>query len=355
MVVVKANDKKARIYGSGNLKNWELLSTFWPEGAPDQNVNAWECPDLMLLPVDGEDTKKWVLHMNVNDGHVSGGSGAQYFVGDFDGERFVNDNPPELLLWTEFGKDNYAAVSFDGVTGPRGEAYWIGWMCNWRYAMEVPTPLWRNGLTLPRLVSLQRTPCGLRLSQRPIPQLEALRGAPVEVAPQDVGGRRMLGAVRGAALEIVATFAPGDAASFGVGVLAGGAERTLVGVNVTAGHVFVDRANGGQHAFSDYFNGARKGPGDYFDGRAVAPMHSPGAAEVTLHMFVDTASVEVFAEGGLTVLTTLVFPDPASVGVFLFAEGGTARLIALTAWPLKAAQNTDANPAVPAAPAIGEI
>jgi len=32
----------------------------------------------------------------------------------------------------------------------------------------------------------------------------------------------------------------------------------------------------------------------------------------------------VFAGAGEVVLTGLVFPDPASVGVELFAEGGTA-------------------------------
>lgn len=55
----------------------------------------WQCPDLFPLPVDGDPKKtKWVLVVNLNPGAVAGGSGAQYFVGDFDGEHFTADHGP---------------------------------------------------------------------------------------------------------------------------------------------------------------------------------------------------------------------------------------------------------------------
>jgi sucrose-6-phosphate hydrolase SacC (GH32 family) len=49
-------------------------------------------PDLFPLPVAGEPGRtQWVLIISVNHGSLSGGSGVQYFIGDFDGTRFTAD------------------------------------------------------------------------------------------------------------------------------------------------------------------------------------------------------------------------------------------------------------------------
>ena len=51
MVVVRAVERKADIYGSPNLKDWTHLSEFGPAGAVG---GVWECPDLFPLAVDGD-------------------------------------------------------------------------------------------------------------------------------------------------------------------------------------------------------------------------------------------------------------------------------------------------------------
>ncbi|MFP9036037.1 hypothetical protein ACLI2Q_18395, partial [Enterococcus faecalis] len=43
--------------------------------------------------------KKWVMIVNINPGFVYGGSGTMYFVGDFDGHRFVCDTEPSEVKW----------------------------------------------------------------------------------------------------------------------------------------------------------------------------------------------------------------------------------------------------------------
>jgi fructan beta-fructosidase len=90
MVIVQANDKKIRIFGSRDLKQWQALSEFGPQGGTG---GVWECPDLYSLPVEGQPGKtRWILKIGLNPGHIAGGSGEQYFVGQFDGTRFTNDN-----------------------------------------------------------------------------------------------------------------------------------------------------------------------------------------------------------------------------------------------------------------------
>jgi sucrose-6-phosphate hydrolase SacC (GH32 family) len=117
MVVSKANEKRVRFYGSPDLKRWTRLSTFGPAGVPVDRKANWECPDLFPVPIEGEPGRtKWVLHAGMGGGHITGGSGGEYFIGDFDGETFHNDNPPDVVLWADYGKDDYAAVSWDGAS-----------------------------------------------------------------------------------------------------------------------------------------------------------------------------------------------------------------------------------------------
>ncbi len=90
MLVALSEQHRLSFYGSADLKAWEPLSTFGPLGAAD---GAWECPDLFLLDVEGTGQKRWVLKVDVNGSRQLHGSGAQYFVGEFDGRRFLRTMP----------------------------------------------------------------------------------------------------------------------------------------------------------------------------------------------------------------------------------------------------------------------
>ena len=56
--------------------------------------------------------------------------------------------------------------------------------------------------------------------------------------------------------------------------------------------------------------------------------------KLTLSIYLDRSSVEVFAQGGTTTITDQVFPSAGSDGIGLFAKGGTAQLDKLTVTPL---------------------
>ena len=90
MLAVEAHDRKVVLYRSDDLLDWTHLSDFGPANAIG---GIWECPDLFPLPVDGDpDNVKWVMVVNLNPGSVAGGSGGQYFVGDFDGTTFTSES-----------------------------------------------------------------------------------------------------------------------------------------------------------------------------------------------------------------------------------------------------------------------
>ena len=102
------------------------------------------------MPVDAQAGQtRWVLKVGLNPGALQGGSGEQYFVGQFDGARFTNDNPSNLTLWTDYGKDCYCALTFNNLPSTQSPVM-IGWMSNWQYAADVPTSPWRGQMTVPR-------------------------------------------------------------------------------------------------------------------------------------------------------------------------------------------------------------
>lgn len=318
MVAVLAHRHKAVLYSSTDLRNWRYMSEFGPAGAVG---GVWECPDLFELPVDGDPSRrKWVMVMNLNPGGPVGGSGAQYFVGRFDGAAFKAERGD----WLDGGADFYAAVSWNGA--PDGRRVLLGWMSNWLYAHDLPAAAWRGAQSVPRELLLRTIDGQVRLTQQPVAGFERLRQA---AAAQ--GGRAVPAGVTplayapgpSGALEIDMLLALDGAARAGVQVHGGrDGEATVIGYDRERGELYVDRGKGGDASFHPDFAARHAAPIALRDGA------------IRLRILVDRSSVTVFAGDGELTLTSQVFPRAGSDGVALFAEGGAAALRALQLWPL---------------------
>ncbi len=298
MVAVEARRHEVVLYRSDNLLDWDHLSTFGPANATG---GVWECPDLFELPIDGDDARtRWVLTVNLVPGGPSGGSAGQYFIGRFDGATFVPDSPtspgvpaddPRLhaLDWLDWGRDYYAAVSFDNTPGRRLA---IGWMCNWQYAAELPTHPWHSSMTLPRELALTTVGDVIRLVQRPVAALRAhgqqvtdirdrllTAGSELSVDVAE-GPFRLALAVQGASWSLA---------------LAGGGDQILIGFDVDTAELRLDRRAAA--------TGLPAGFG------SVETVRLPWAKHpFDVEVYVDRWSVEIFAAGGTATITDLVFP-----------------------------------------------
>lgn len=325
MVLALPQAHKVLFYSSRDLKKWTKMSEFGPAGATG---GVWECPDLFPLDVDSANgVRRWVLIASINPGGIAGGSATQYFVGDFDGTRFVSDSSHQNgpALWSDFGRDYYAAVSFFSQPPNDKRRVWLGWMSNWDYAQDVPTTPWRSAQSIPRSLTLRDTPAGYRLVQRPIEELRALRGTKRQLSIRELpGGDRSLDAegVRGTALEIALDLHLATARAAGVKVLRGPNEETIVGVDAAKSVVFIDRRRSGDTTFHPGFAGRHEAPVTITNGR------------VQLRVFVDRSSVELFANDGEATITDLAFPSAGSDGVALFSDGGVSHVISGEVWPL---------------------
>ena len=165
MTVAKPQEFKIAFFRSTDLKSWTHLSDFGPLAAIG---GIWECPDLFALPTPNGEIK-WVLIVSLNPGGVAGGSGTQYFIGDWDGTSFTTSQTE--TLWIDYGRDNYAGVTFNNVAD--GRRIFLAWMSNWDYAVKLPSPIWRGSMTAPRDLQITSVNNQLLLTSHPIAELHA--------------------------------------------------------------------------------------------------------------------------------------------------------------------------------------
>jgi fructan beta-fructosidase len=333
MAVSLPDEHKVRFYGSADLKKWEHLSDFGPEGAA---TGQWECPELFQLPVDGHATHtRWVLKIGLNPGALQGGSGEQYFIGRFDGTRFVNDNPPSLQLWTDYGKDCYCGLTFNGLPKTPSPLHpqtqplppvqtMIGWMSNWQYAGKLPTSPWRGQMTFPRKLALRTTVDGLRLIQLPSDAITKLHKQPFTrlIGTEKEVNKYLAGHNRGDKMvDINSTITLGDARKAGLRLLSGDGSYTEVGYDLERQELFVDRTNSGETGFSQDF-----------PARVSAPLRLTNQGQLQVRILVDRSSIEIFAEHGRLVMTELVFPKQNGRRIAVYSEGGKPGGFSLRIW-----------------------
>jgi sucrose-6-phosphate hydrolase SacC (GH32 family) len=312
MVTVLADQRKVRFFGSPNLTTWTPLSDFGPAGATG---GVWECPDLMEVPVENEPARtRWVLDVDLNPGGPHGGSGGQYFVGTFDGTRFVSDDGADAVRWVDHGKDFYATISFSDLPAGRGPI-WMGWISNWQYANEEPTVTWRGAQSLPRKLSLRRTAGGWRLVQQLTGGLSAL------MEPQAAAHRLLTDTLPlppSADITFVVTAA--DQAETGLRLSNEAGEEVLVAVSADRRELSVDRQR------------SRNGPSPTgYAERHAAPLRP--LAQVPVRVVFDRSVLEIFANEGETVMTERVYPTQPFTRIEWIGgrrpASGSTRLMAL--------------------------
>lgn len=111
-----------------------------------------------------------MLLTSINPGAPNGGSGTQYFVGDFDGEKFTTNQ--NEIKWVDWGTDNYAGVTYSNA--PNDERIFMGWMSDWTCARDTPTEKWRSANTIPRKISLLKIGDDYSLFNYPVGNLESI-------------------------------------------------------------------------------------------------------------------------------------------------------------------------------------
>ena len=266
MSVVKPHEYTVSFYQSQDLKQWEFISEFSNKNGTD---GVWECPDLFSLAVDGDKTKiKWVLFISVNPGGVTGGSGTQFFIGDWNGQEFIADD--RTTRWLDYGRDNYAGVTF--TDAPNNRRIYLAWMNNWEYARDIPANPARGAMTIPRELSLSTVDGKILLMQNPVD----------EILYSDIGDKKFI-------------VTPTDIKS-GIRSTSADGRSVDVGYDPSTKEIYLDRS------------------GAWYDIESTSIHGAPFDADeqsFEIRVVTDTGSIELFAAGGQVAITDLVTPSTA--------------------------------------------
>ncbi|MDQ2863980.1 MAG: glycoside hydrolase family 32 protein, partial [Bacteroidota bacterium] len=301
-VMTLATKDRITFYSSPDLKNWEKESEFGATVGAHGGV--WECPDLFTLDYEGK--KIWVLIVNLNPGGPNKGSATQYFLGNFDGKTFTPNNTE--TKWIDYGPDEYAGITWSN-TGNR--KIFLGWMSNWIYANEVPTVKWRNAMTIPRELHLEKSGDEMFVTSEPVAELKLIAGKAVAKTNVSVSKNTDISGLIQQPVSLPCridlSMAHGD--NFSIILSNNLEEKLVVGYDKESNQYYIDRTMAGKSDFSKEF--AEK---------HFAPRITKNK-EMRLSLIIDESSIELFADGGLSVMTSVFFPEKPYDKIELSAAG----------------------------------
>jgi sucrose-6-phosphate hydrolase SacC (GH32 family) len=245
----------------------------------------------------------------------------QYFVGDFDGKNFINENSASTKLYVDHGKDFYAAIPFSNVHSEK--PIWLGWALNWAYAKDQPTSPWRGQMSSVRELSLDATPQGLRLKQAFMPKMDRLKPE-LKREKFKISGTSKLQNFNFSnkksyliELEVLISEATNWGISIqGVGVNSN--EKIDIGFDEVNKQWFVDRKKSGKIIHKGFLVDDRA---EFINGKSKK-----------IRLLLDHSILEVLAQDGLVAISALRFPIASEEKFQLFSDGKETIIKQLTIW-----------------------
>ena len=317
-----AAGQEIQYFESQNLLSWSYLSSFG-QGIGNHD-GVWECPDLFPLPVNGTQARKWVQLVSINPGGPNGGSATQYFIGDFDGTQVIVDSEFQKAMekkhsyWIDFGKDNYAGVTFSNWSNKANGVLYLGWMSNWEYANKVPTTKWRSAMTLPRELELIQNHDGFRLHSKAPSDWDkyTVKTLEKETFSQQKETRLIeKGAIDLSTAQIKLNLVDLEEKKYTFILENSRGEKLSFGLNEKAHQFFIDRSQAGETSFSETFS--RK--------PSIAP-RTKKATSLQIQFILDKMSLEVFFDQGETVMTEIFFTHAPFETLGLKTDANTVKI-----------------------------
>jgi len=313
-----------RIYNSPDLLKWEYTGKFGSHSGAHGSV--WECPDLFEIEVVNEPgVKKWVMLVSIKNSAPNGGSGTQYFTGSFNGREFVSDHLPSKVLWLDYGKDNYAGITWNNIPGQDGRRIFTAWMNNWQYAGSLLTSPWRGAMTVPRELSLEKKENEYLLISKPVREVQSLRKKirgeeNVFTDKVFVIERPEQFIVNSFEIEAVIDFS--DIRELFFEFVDADGSPCLITLNKIKRTLLFMRRCEGPDKFKAKFNGEFIAPVSFEKGR------------MKIQILIDNCSVEIFIDEGVSCMTNLIFPSGRINRVYISSSAKKLQLESLNYYEL---------------------
>ena len=296
-----------RVYSSTNLRDWTKES---------RNDDLWtECPDLYKMKVEGMDESKWVLAL----------AGEGYYIGDFDGKKFV---PTQEKVLFDKSPDRYGAMTFNSM--PDGRRVEIDWYGNWKYANDIAVDWPCNGVaTIPVEWKLVKEDGVYKIRRDFIAEFDTLRGAKIYETQSGVlkeGAENPFGNITASTMDLCVRFRPVDGAKLNFSFFGGNGTELTLTYNPADQTYSLDRTK----LHLDY-------PDMMKTYTAKATPDKNGFVE--LRIVLDWSGIEVVANEGETMLSAIYFGEEGCNQIKMFTTGGLVEIESMTAYRMNSIFN----------------
>jgi levanase len=321
-LVLMAEGDKIGFYSSNNLKSWSYISGFFPQ----VDLGTLECPDMFQLDVDGDSSKRtWVLAMGANGYRTGRPTGTAYWTGKWDGATFTTDSPTPQ--WMDDGPDFYATVTWADSRASQAEQhagrYAIAWLNNWDYAKDLPYyGSWQGQNSLVRYIQLKTVAGVATLTATPLRAYDGIFASPQTVTNKPITTDPVsasLPIMAGGAYMIRMTVEKASGSSANevrVRIKSNSVHGTTIGYDFVHAQAFIVRDLDGSRA-----RNMPSSAQSSYDAIRTSPLVERPAS-VTLAIYVDWNSVEVFVNGGAKAMSALIYPDDGAEDIQVTADSG---------------------------------
>lgn len=306
----KASDGDGQLilYRSEDLYRWQYVGVVRKDSKTLRGI--YECPDLteidgvdvLLSSPQGYATQDW-RYENVHS--------AIYVTGKLDTAtgRF------EIVYEDEIdqGFDFYAPQTLKAADG---RTIMTAWMQMWNRSMPTAQDGWAGAAILPRELSLKDG----KLYQSPVREIENYRKNAVAVGETPIGEETTVKGVFGTKVELDFTLDLGTAQEVGINLFQGERNKTQIYYSREKDRVIFDRSAMGTFITHD---------SKEKDASVRSVQVSVKENRLTMRIFLDVSSCEVFLNGGERVMTGNVYSGIGDTGISFFARGGNAKIVRL--------------------------
>lgn len=297
------NIGEVQLYRSDDLRQWEYAGVI---GRADADMGyMWECPDffplgdqrVLMFSPQGMAAKGYANRNLFQSGYMTG----QWQIGG----EFSVDQPFQEM---DHGHDFYAPQSFET---PDGRRVVIGWLAMWESPMPEQADGWAGMLSLPRELSLSAQG---KLRMNPVKELESLRGEPRLWSVSELKDQTVTVEAHAEAMEVCLEWdlSQSRAETFGLRLGKGAS----IHVDSQSQRLVIER---------DY-------PEFGLCGYRSVPL--PAGDILSLRIFIDRSSLEVFVNAGEYSLSSRIYPAPDDRQLTLFSQHGQALVHKAQAWAL---------------------
>jgi beta-fructofuranosidase len=301
------------LFASDDLAKWTYLHPFYKSDRKwTRETEDNMCPDFFPLPSRAGGGPPSDRHMIL---FISHNLGCQYYVGRYADDRFQPENHGRMT-WI----DN-AFFAPESLVDAKGRRIMWAWIFDGRSETTRASSQWSGEMSLPRELWLgeDRT-----LRMRPVEELQQLRCNERTVAgvALEADQQLALDKIAGNTIEIIVEIDPQGAKQCGLKVCRSpdGAEETSVYYDATDQKLKIDATKAS----------LGEGPKNV----EAAPLALKEGETLALRVFVDKSVVEVFANDRQAAMRRIYPTRPDSIGVSLFARGGSAKVLSVKAWDM---------------------